>query len=49
VRIGGTVHAPKLEPPSPAEVARGLAGGLLRRVLTGPPEKEGAVKERGDG
>lgn len=41
VRIGGTVHAPKLQPPSPGEVARGLAGGLLRRVLTDPPKDEG--------
>jgi hypothetical protein len=46
VRIGGTVHAPKLQPPSPAEVARGLAGGLLRRVLTEPSKGQGDKETR---
>lgn len=38
VRIEGTVQAPKLRPPTPADVAKGLAGGLLRRALGGAPK-----------
>ena len=33
VRIGGTVDQPALRPPTAADVARGLGGGLLRRGL----------------
>lgn len=35
VRIGGTVRDPDLQAPAAADVAKGLAGGLLKRALSG--------------
>lgn len=44
VRIEGTIDAPKLRPPDPADVAKGIAGGLLRRALE-PSEPEAPPQE----
>ena len=35
VRIGGTVDDPDLQAPAASDVAKGLAGGLLKRALSG--------------
>jgi hypothetical protein len=44
VRVRGTTAAPELAPPSPADVAKGVVGGLIFRALE--PEESSAPPAR---